>query len=337
MRAKNVESCLSIKTLGKDYEYTMDDEKQATPKAKSMKTKTDMFVNAPRSLKQGSTKDKYDEKCNNEVLNTCCSEFNALLFLTPPKIRSTGGIPTPSPLKQENPPFDLMMDSVLSKTMMDFLEQEEEGMDKNPPTHLPLQNITNRSNVIVNDKSEDLQKSEKPQFKFPDGGWVCLACKNYNFCGRVKCNRCGKNKTKDDPVGKPKHLLKRENDENDPPTHTKSASSHKKNLKERAGDWVCVSCRNINFAFRKECNRCKLGKELSAGGVPQYTPTEIAWNYSCFQQNPPNATRMYQAINPSNGMAEYYQYPFAYDKSVEGEIKYIPQQYPSYSSGISGM
>ena len=26
---------------------------------------------------------------------------------------------------------------------------------------------------------------------------------------------------------------------------------------ERSGDWICNSCKNLNFAFRIECNRCR--------------------------------------------------------------------------------
>ena len=29
---------------------------------------------------------------------------------------------------------------------------------------------------------------------------------------------------------------------------------------EREGDWTCKNCKNLNFAFRKECNRCKFPK-----------------------------------------------------------------------------
>ena len=30
---------------------------------------------------------------------------------------------------------------------------------------------------------------------------------------------------------------------------------------ERTGDWICKNCKNLNFAFRNECNRCKIPKK----------------------------------------------------------------------------
>lgn len=30
---------------------------------------------------------------------------------------------------------------------------------------------------------------------------------------------------------------------------------------ERIGDWICKNCKNLNFAFRNECNRCKIPKQ----------------------------------------------------------------------------
>ena len=30
---------------------------------------------------------------------------------------------------------------------------------------------------------------------------------------------------------------------------------------EREGDWICKICKNLNFAFRLECNRCKVPKD----------------------------------------------------------------------------
>lgn len=32
---------------------------------------------------------------------------------------------------------------------------------------------------------------------------------------------------------------------------------------EREGDWICNNCKNLNFSFRVECNRCKLPKEAN--------------------------------------------------------------------------
>ena len=37
----------------------------------------------------------------------------------------------------------------------------------------------------------------------------------------------------------------------------------KKPFEVRIGDWTCSKCKNLNFAFRKICNKCKLPKEES--------------------------------------------------------------------------
>ena len=31
----------------------------------------------------------------------------------------------------------------------------------------------------------------------------------------------------------------------------------KSNSHNKPQDWVCVMCNNLNFSFRKKCNRCK--------------------------------------------------------------------------------
>ena len=36
-----------------------------------------------------------------------------------------------------------------------------------------------------------------------------------------------------------------------------------KPFSERSGDWICQKCKNLNFAFRHECNRCKFPKKES--------------------------------------------------------------------------
>lgn len=119
------------------------------------------------------------------------------------------------------------------------------------------------------DDQEQLRKKssggkQPPNFNFPDGGWVCSSCQNYNFMGRVKCNRCQKQKSKTDFNGKPKHLLKKPNTEGEEEPQT-SEEEPRKVLTERAGDWVCQHCRNLNFSFRKMCNRCSLARSQQPG------------------------------------------------------------------------
>lgn len=43
----------------------------------------------------------------------------------------------------------------------------------------------------------------------------------------------------------------------------KKKQKKKKNFTEREGDWTCFECKNLNFAFRKKCNRCKVPKNIS--------------------------------------------------------------------------
>lgn len=34
----------------------------------------------------------------------------------------------------------------------------------------------------------------------------------------------------------------------------------KRPYKEKIGDWVCLGCKNLNFAFRQQCNKCQKTK-----------------------------------------------------------------------------
>ena len=43
--------------------------------------------------------------------------------------------------------------------------------------------------------------------------------------------------------------------------NTEDYHNKQKTIKERKGDWICQLCLNLNFAFRKICNRCKTPKE----------------------------------------------------------------------------
>ena len=42
--------------------------------------------------------------------------------------------------------------------------------------------------------------------------------------------------------------------------YNKYPKKKQKPFMERTGDWICKKCKNLNFAFRRECNRCKFPK-----------------------------------------------------------------------------
>ena len=43
--------------------------------------------------------------------------------------------------------------------------------------------------------------------------------------------------------------------------NNKYPKKKQKPFTERTGDWICKKCKNLNFAFRQECNRCKLPRK----------------------------------------------------------------------------
>ena len=62
-------------------------------------------------------------------------------------------------------------------------------------------------------KNKSSAKKARGAFEFPDGGWECSKCQNYNFKGRKECNRCKKVRTTKDLSGKPAHLQKLNQDQ----------------------------------------------------------------------------------------------------------------------------
>jgi hypothetical protein len=63
--------------------------------------------------------------------------------------------------------------------------------------------------VVADEQTEKPEKSEKRNkyFDFPEGGWECSKCQNYNFKGRKECYRCKKAKSEEDYDGKPTHMF----------------------------------------------------------------------------------------------------------------------------------
>lgn len=42
--------------------------------------------------------------------------------------------------------------------------------------------------------------------------------------------------------------------------NSEESKKKKKPFVERAGDWACIKCKNMNFSFRMVCNRCQLSR-----------------------------------------------------------------------------
>ena len=60
-----------------------------------------------------------------------------------------------------------------------------------------------------NKDDESTKALQNPNgFAFPDGGWECSKCQNYNFKGRKQCHRCKKPKTVKDTIGRPEHMFR---------------------------------------------------------------------------------------------------------------------------------
>ena len=96
------------------------------------------------------------------------------------------------------------------------------------------------------------QKDEPKEYlleMFGRIGWICNKCNNFNYETRNRCNRCSADK---DPK-KLSDIHKKNKDKDE-------SSQHKKKNKEQKADWVCPNCSNLNFGFRKICNRCQIPK-----------------------------------------------------------------------------
>ena len=135
-------------------------------------------------------------------------------------------------------------------------------------------NNMNRNNNNNNQKNIEM---------FGKKGWICVYCSNFNYEGRNKCNRCKNNKS-------PKNIYKQNsnneiNEKNLVKNNFSNSILHNNNkqkqFSERLGDWICFNCKNLNFSFRKFCNRCQLSKEESNNSFIQF----ILYNNNKLIQN----------------------------------------------------
>ena len=122
--------------------------------------------------------------------------------------------------------------------------QKKKSINSNTEEEIPSQS----SNKVL-PESANVDKPEEYLLEmFGRIGWICNQCNNFNYETRNKCNRCG-------VIKSPKKLseIKKKKE--------RDTSKEKKKNKEHKGDWICPQCSNLNFGFRKVCNRCQIPRD----------------------------------------------------------------------------
>lgn len=116
------------------------------------------------------------------------------------------------------------------------------------------ENESSSDRTSTSTSKKDENENDEPDYlvqMFGRKGWVCKLCHNFNYETRTKCNRCKVLRLPENILG---YKFKKK-------SHEEGDSKGKKNGRERKkNDWFCVNCRNLNYAFRKVCNRCKAPK-----------------------------------------------------------------------------
>ena len=122
---------------------------------------------------------------------------------------------------------------------------KEEGRISQPNTKLNLAGST----FIAKELMERIKWNSVIGYR-ETIGWHC-SCAFFNFDSIQNCIRCGK--VKQGFLFKSIDELKEEK---------RRQFKEKKKIPRRDGDWFCVECRNLNFAYRKVCNICKQSRDL---------------------------------------------------------------------------
>ena len=174
------------------------------------------------------------ENMDESTWNQAKGGFESILFLTPPKLNGSGH-PSQSPLIEITDNVNTLLtqnddtkEILLDKDLLRLLNgtPQEQKQILGIKQFIPKKSGRNISQsfkevesvpAFVPENAEFKQdwtwnkpRKKSNQFCFPDGGWVCSSCQNYNFCGRVKCNRCTTAKTDEDFEGKPHHIIRKE-------------------------------------------------------------------------------------------------------------------------------
>ena len=131
---------------------------------------------------------------------------------------------------------------------------EKFGNDENL---FPLNQLENKNE----NKSSKIEEENYLVEMFGKKGWICILCNNFNYETRLKCNRCGIRKKPKRIIGYSKRTkikVFKEAQKIEEPNYISD-----KNVNNKKGDWLCSFCKNLNYSFRKVCNRCQVPKVYS--------------------------------------------------------------------------
>ena len=107
------------------------------------------------------------------------------------------------------------------------------------------------------------------------GDWDCPKCHNDNFAWRTECNKCGAPKPGGGQGRPPRRDDRRSFQDRDRRGGDRNGGDRRGGNNRRGGetfndnDWECPKCKNSNFAFRQECNRCGLPRNGAQGQSPR--------------------------------------------------------------------
>ena len=122
------------------------------------------------------------------------------------------------------------------KKEKDDKKEEEKEEEKEKQREKNVRNINDFTNIYKNKKYQNFLPN-----KFSQIFNTLIYNNNYEFY--------------------PKNYIHKKSSKNDLINNKNKIEIKKKNFEERKGDWLCLYCNNLNFAFRTKCNRCKALKD----------------------------------------------------------------------------
>lgn len=88
-----------------------------------------------------------------------------------------------------------------------------------------------------------------------------------------------------------------------------ATKTNKTAIQQREGDWICLNCHNLNFSFRKKCNRCKVQTKVQNESSTAFLLDYYQQNYFCAETLLQNNCISADPASINNHSANYSQTP----------------------------